>query len=102
MKRDLSPIRISTVAACVGCLAILAFAAIASAASTTMTFTEPEKDSTGAFVDNAPKSKRVSGVPQKFSAGDEIIFTGKYAGARGTFVVVEHPGSDTNTITLLE
>jgi hypothetical protein len=57
------------------CLAILAFAATASAASTTLTFKEPEKGSTFAFVDNAPKSQLHHGFPTGFSAGDEIIFT---------------------------
>jgi hypothetical protein len=57
------------------CLGALAFAASASAANTVLTFKEPEKGSTFAFVDNAPKSQLQHGFPTTFSAGDEIIFT---------------------------
>jgi hypothetical protein len=57
------------------CVGALAFAASASAANTVLTFKEPEKGSTFAFVDNAPKSQLKHGFPTAFSAGDEIIFT---------------------------
>lgn len=40
-----------------GCLAILAFTGTAAAATTTIKLKEPEKGSTFAFVDNAPKTK---------------------------------------------
>jgi hypothetical protein len=63
-------------AALLCCLGALAFAASASAANTVLTFKEPEKGSTFAFVDNAPKSPSTThGFPTIFSAGDEIIFT---------------------------
>jgi hypothetical protein len=62
--------------ALVGCAALLvAFTGSAAAATTTLTFKEPEKGSTFAFVDNAPKAPRKHGFPTKFSAGDEFIFT---------------------------
>jgi hypothetical protein len=67
--------RLVILAGLLGCLAALAFSATASAATTTLTFKEPEKGSTFAFVDNAPKSQLQHGFPTKFSAGDEIIFT---------------------------
>ncbi len=57
------------------CIALLAFAGPASAATTTLTFKEPEKGSTFAFVDNAPTSAKKHGFPTRFSAGDEVIFT---------------------------
>ena len=57
------------------CSAILVFAGPASAATTTLTFKEPEKGSTFAFVDNAPTSKKKHGFPARISAGDEVIFT---------------------------
>jgi len=149
------------------CSAILVFAGSASAATTTLTFKEPEKGSTFAFVDNAPTSKKKHGFPTSFSAGDEVIFTnpleaeakligkirvvctatnnagakgfaaagficsgiakipggtlvvaaelsegttegaviggsGKYAGARGSFVSKEGKGGSTTTVTLIE
>jgi hypothetical protein len=165
MRRHRTPARLAVVLASISCLT---FAATASAASTTLTFKEPEKGATFAFVDNVPKSHSAHGFI-RFSAGDEIIFTntleadgkvvgkiravctategenprnpslsgflctilakipggtlvlasplsdgsagtegavtggtGKYVGARGTFVVKESRGFDTNTITLLE
>jgi hypothetical protein len=55
--------------------ALFAFVGTASAATTTLTFKEPEKGSTFAFVDNAPTSKKKHGFPTRFSAGDEVIFT---------------------------
>jgi hypothetical protein len=61
--------------ALLGCVAALAFSASASAATTTLTFKEPEKGSTFAVVDNAPKSQLQHGFPTRFSAGDEIVFT---------------------------
>lgn len=67
--------RLAVAAAGLSCLAILFFAGTASAATTTLTFKEPEKGSTFAFVDNAPQSKKKHGFPTKFSAGDELIFT---------------------------
>jgi hypothetical protein len=57
------------------CSAVLVFAGSASAATTTLTFKEPEKGSTFAFVDNGPKSPKKHGFPAGFSAGDEVIFT---------------------------
>jgi hypothetical protein len=57
------------------CSAILVFTGSASAATTTLTFKEPEKGSTFAFVDNAPTSKKKHGFPTRISAGDEVIFT---------------------------
>lgn len=149
------------------CLSVLVFASSASAATTTLTFREPEKGSTFAFVDNAPTSKKKHGFPTRFSAGDEVIFTnpleangkvvgkirvactatnnassrhfaaagficsgiaripggtlifaaelsegntegaitggsGKYAGARGSFVSEEGKGAQTVTVTLVE
>ncbi|MGH2937203.1 MAG: hypothetical protein ACRDPE_03670 [Solirubrobacterales bacterium] len=57
------------------CTAMFVFAGSASAATTTLTFKEPEKGSTFAFVDNAPTSKKKHGFPTRFSAGDEVIFT---------------------------
>lgn len=147
--------------------AVLVFAGSASAASATLTFKEPEKGSTFAFVDNGPKSAKKHGFPSSISAGDEVIFTnpmeqegklvgkvrvaciatqsassasftaahfvcsgvakipggslivaaelgngategaitggtGKYAGARGSFVSKEGKGSSTTTVTLIE
>jgi hypothetical protein len=62
--------------ALVGCVALLvAFTGSAAAATTTLTFKEPEKGSTFAFVDNAPKAQRKHGFPTKFSPGDEFVFT---------------------------
>lgn len=63
------------VAGLFSCLAALIRAGPASAATTTLTFKEPEKGSTFAFVDSAPKSELVHGFPTKFSAGDQFIFT---------------------------
>lgn len=159
--------RLVAVVGLLGCLAALAFSGTAAAATTTLTFKEPEKGSTFAFVDNAPTSKRKHGFPTNFSAGDELIFTnpmeaegklvgklrvvctatknasskslasagfictgiakipggtlvfaaelsegntegaitggsGKYAGARGSFISKEGKGSSTTTVTLLE
>jgi len=158
--------RLAAVVGLLGCLAALVFAGTAAAA-TTLTFKEPEKGSTFAFVDNAPTSQKKHGFPTKFSAGDELVFTnpleqegklvgkirvvctatksasskhfaaagfvcsgiakipggtlvfaaelsegntegvitggsGKYAGARGSFVSKEGNGSSTTTVTLLE
>lgn len=75
MRIKLKFTRLSLVVALASCLAALAFAGSASAASTTLTFKEPEKGSTFAFIDNAPKSQLQHGFPTKFSAGDEILFT---------------------------
>lgn len=58
--------RLGAATAFTSCLAILAFAGTASA-STTLTFKEPAKGSTFAFIDRAPK--------KKLSAGDEVLFT---------------------------
>ncbi|MFN8163827.1 MAG: hypothetical protein U0R26_08335 [Solirubrobacterales bacterium] len=159
--------RLAVLAGLLSCSAVLVFAGSASAATTTLTFKEPEKGSTFAFVDNAPTSKKKHGFPTKFSAGDEVIFTnpleaegkvvgklrvvctatnsassksfaaagficsgiakipggtlvfaaelsegstegaitggsGKYAGARGSFVSKEGKGANTVTVTLVE
>jgi hypothetical protein len=67
--------RLAVLAGLLSCSAALVFAGSASAASTTLTFKEPEKGSTFAFVDNAPTSKKEHGFPTSFSAGDEVIFT---------------------------
>ena len=67
--------RLATLAGLFSCTALFVFAGSASAAATTLTFKEPEKGSTFAFVDNAPTSKKKHGFPTGFSAGDEIIFT---------------------------
>lgn len=67
--------RLVVAAGSISCLAVLFFAGTASAATTTLTFKEPEKGSTFAFVDNAPTSKKKHGFPTQFSAGDEIVFT---------------------------
>lgn len=67
--------RLAALAGLLSCLAVLVFAGSASAATTTLTFKEPEKGSTFAFVDNAPTSKKKHGFPTKFSPGDEVIFT---------------------------
>jgi hypothetical protein len=65
-----------TVAALVAALVSLGVVASASAAgTTTLTFKEPEKGSTFAFVDNPPTAKKVHGFPTSFSPGDTIIFT---------------------------
>lgn len=159
--------RLAAVVGLLGCLTALVFGGTAAAATTTLTFREPEKGSTFAFVDNAPTSKKKHGFPANFSAGDELIFTnpmeaegklvgklrvvctatknassksfaaagfictgiakipggtlvfaaelsegntegaitggsGKYAGARGSFISKEGKGSSTTTVTLLE
>jgi hypothetical protein len=161
------PGRVAVLAGLLSCCAILVFASSASAATTTLTFKEPEKGSTFAFVDNAPTSKRKHGFPTRFSSGDEVIFTnplesegkivgklrvsctatnnasskhfaaagficsgiakipggtlvfaaelaegntegaitggsGKYAGARGSFLSKEGKGANTVTVTLVE
>jgi hypothetical protein len=148
-------------------LACLAGVASAAEPTTTLTFKEPEKGSTFAFVDNPPISQKKHGFPTHFSPGDQVIFTnplesmgrivgklrivctattaaasksfaaagftctgiaripggtlvvaaelaegstegailggsGKYAGARGSFVSKEAKGPNTVTITLLE
>ena len=67
--------RLGGAAALLSCLAALAFTGSAAAATTTITFKEPEKGSTFAFIDNAPKTKRKHGFPEKISAGDEFVFT---------------------------
>ena len=68
--------RMGALLALVGCVGLLvAFTGSAAAATTTLTFKEPEKGSTFAFVDAAPKAPRKHGFPTKFSAGDELIFT---------------------------
>lgn len=77
MKRSL------TVSAVLG-LSLLAFVftGAAFAAPRTIQFEEVEKDSTFAFVDNAPKSELHHGVPSTISAGDQIsISTPLYKGA---------------------
>jgi hypothetical protein len=164
LRRSLYPL---VLAALLCCGVVLVFAGSASAATTTLTFQEPEKGSTFAFVDNGPKSPRKHGFPTGFSAGDEVIFTnplvqegkrvgkirvvctatqsagsesfaaahfvcsgiakipggslvvaaelsegategaiiggsGRYAGARGTFVSKEGKGGSTTTVTLIE
>ena len=67
--------RLAVLAGLLSCCAVLVLAGSASAATTTLTFKEPEKGSTFAFVDNAPTSKKEHGFPTRFSAGDEVIFT---------------------------
>jgi hypothetical protein len=67
--------RLGGAAALLSCLAALAFTSSAAAAATTIHFKEPEKGSTFAFIDNAPKTKRKHGFPAKISAGDELVFT---------------------------
>ena len=67
--------RLTGAVALLSSFAVLVFAATASAATTTLTFKEPEKGSTFAFVDNAPKSQLHHGFPTKFSAGDMLVFT---------------------------
>lgn len=58
---------------------IICFANVgpASADSTIVTFKEPEQGATFAFIDHAPKIGRLHGIPQKFSPGDEFIFTNR-------------------------
>jgi hypothetical protein len=68
-------VRLAVAAAGLSCLAVFVFAGTAAAATTTLTFKEPEKGSTFAFVDNAPQSKKKHGFPTKFTAGDELVFT---------------------------
>lgn len=75
MRSIRSTSRLGIPAALTICAALLAFAGTASAATTTLTFKEPEKGSTFAFVDNAPTSTKKHGFPTRFSAGDEVIFT---------------------------
>ena len=89
-------------AALLGCLAAFAFAfaftGSAFAATTTLTFKEPEKGSTFAFIDNAPKTKVKHGFPEKISAGDELVFTnpleaeGKKIGHLRAFCVATENG----------
>jgi hypothetical protein len=67
--------RLGGAATLIGALVVLAFTGTAAAATTTITFKEPEKGSTFAFIDNAPKAKFKHGFPQKISAGDEFVFT---------------------------
>lgn len=66
--------RLGGATALFSCLVALTFTSSAAAA-TTITFKEPEKGSTFAFIDNAPKTKRKHGFPEKISAGDEFVFT---------------------------
>lgn len=159
--------RLAVLVGLVSCTALFVFSGSASAATTTLTFKEPEKGSTFAFVDNAPTSKKEHGFPTRFSPGDEVIFTnpleaegklvgkirvvctatksasskhfaaagfvcsgiakipggtlvfaaelsegntegaitggsGKYAGARGSFLSKEGKGANTVTVTLVE
>lgn len=59
------------------CAMAVALAAPASAETTvtkTIVFQEPEKGSSFAYVDNAPKAKKEHGSPQTISAGDELVF----------------------------
>ncbi len=77
---SLSPLKFArpgALAGLLGCvaLALFAFTGSAAAATTTLTFKEPEKGSTFAFIDNAPKAKLKHGFPNKFTPGDELIFT---------------------------
>jgi hypothetical protein len=77
VKREINPVHIcAAVSAGIGCcLVVLALAGTALAASTTLTFREPEKGATFAFVDNPPRSPHAYGIPKRFSPGDEFIFT---------------------------
>lgn len=61
--------------ACCVLLAGIAVSAAEAAGPTTITFKEPEKGSTFAYVDNAPKSEFKHGSPKVVSAGDEIVIT---------------------------
>lgn len=58
------------------CALLVAFASPAAAAGpTTLTFKEPEKGSTFAYVDAAPKTVFKHGNPKMVSAGDELVIT---------------------------
>lgn len=61
----------------VGCLGLLALftGSSAAAAPKVLTLVEPEKGSTFAFVDNAPKTKLVHGEPRVISPGDQMVFS---------------------------
>ncbi len=60
------------------CCAMAVLLALPADAETTVTktlvFKELEKNSSFAFVDNAPKTKLVHGNPRQISAGDELVF----------------------------
>lgn len=66
--------QVGAATALLSALTVLAFTGTATAA-TTITFKEPEKGSTFAFIDNVPKTKTKHGFPQKISAGDVFVFT---------------------------
>lgn len=61
--------------------AVFVCSALASAATpttaTTLTFKEPEKDSTFTYVDVAPTAPKVHGVPISVSPGDQLILTNR-------------------------
>ncbi len=59
-----------------GCLLAAALAGPAGAdttSGTTITFQEPEKGSTFAFIDNAPHTTVTNNGPKRISAGDQIV-----------------------------
>jgi len=55
--------------------AILGSSAALATTTTTLTFKEPERGSTLAYVDVAPTAPKVDGFPISISPGDQIIFT---------------------------
>jgi hypothetical protein len=56
--------------------ALLCIPATSLAAPTgTVTFVEPEKGATFAFVDNAPRTRLKHGEPKLISAGDDLVLS---------------------------
>jgi hypothetical protein len=68
-------LRATPVALLVALACLIAAGPAAAAGTTTLTFKEPDKGSTFAFVDNPPVAKKVHGFPTAFTPGDLIIFT---------------------------
>jgi hypothetical protein len=81
---------------------LIAAAPAAAAETTTLTFKEPEKGSTFAFVDSAPIAKKKHGFPTRFSPGDMVIFTnpleteGKIVGKLRVVCTATTPASSKN------
>jgi hypothetical protein len=88
------------VAAALALVATLVFVSSAGAiAPVQITLTEPAKDQTFAFIDNAPTAKKVHGFPTSISPGDEVILTnhvlenGKTVGKLRTRCTATSPGT---------
>jgi hypothetical protein len=80
-RRALTAIGIATVAALA-----TALPAEAQAPPAPLTFTELDKGSTFRYIDHPPRARLRNGLPDRTSAGDQLVFMNPLADAAGTSI----------------